>query len=933
MKKFIPLLFLLNLFSSLLYPNILTDEETAFLIRSLKIHGISEWELGFEKKWVSDSIFMLSAVKQLMDNPLKTPIYLENTKNKLEMLKEDLPTLLLFLNKNLDINITLHDIEKIEKKINVNISDTSFSTIIRIMKHSFEVGSSYLKQSIKKLSNNELDKLLMALPTLWGDENDTLTKLKGALHRELGLEVDTTAKVDIDTILELITKIDRKSLSLAYLSVIIGTKKIEELLSKLKSENLPVKKPYPYNNLTGNVYYYEETEWGMFIIGSEENNIYTDDCALIIDWGGNDIYCGKIGSGIGVISTPFSVVIDKAGNDIYKAQNKLGTLGAGILGCGIILDEMGDDSYQGNHYSIGAGILGLGAICDCKGDDTYFGGCFSIGAGNWGIGMVIDHQGSDSYRAYEFSQAFSSTWGYGLLADFEGNDLYYAGGKYLHTPLLPNDYRSLSQGFSIGFRPIAAGGISFLYDKSGQDNYNVGAFGQGASYLYSLGMLYDHSGNDFYNATEYAQGAGIHLAVGILIDNEGSDHYFSRLGPAQGEGHDLSVGILIDKKGDDSYLTSGGQGVGLTNSWGFLLDTQGDDFYGSKEKGIRQGSANWARGFSGVGVFLDLGGNDVYPNEEIFGDNQYWTQPVFGSGIDTGLYLPDKEEIIQEEPDTTLNKIEDIFKIAATWDVGNAKKKVRWAKEKLKQSPGEAIAYIFANKISTKDGLELRAIEDLAKTYPDSFKSPLFFTLYHQDRWARANAAYLLGKIKAQDALDSLYRAYKENRIRARTMISALEEIGDSAALRIILPHLKDTDEPTRIAAARALGKLKHPRAVPYLYQALSDKYFTVRIAAESALVAIGDPALKYLLTKKSNPKIIGILGVLGAKLDTLDKEKNRKEVLDIIIPYLKHPLPEIRLKALEALSQFSEVKPLLQEHSSLETDKFVLTKYRQLLK
>ena len=38
-----------------------------------------------------------------------------------------------------------------------------------------------------------------------------------------------------------------------------------------------------------------------------------------------------------------------------------------------------------------------------------------------------------------------------------GNDTYRTGGRYLHTPLLPNDFQSLSQGFSIGFRPRAGG--------------------------------------------------------------------------------------------------------------------------------------------------------------------------------------------------------------------------------------------------------------------------------------------------------------------------------------------------------------------------------------------------------------------------------------------------------------------------------------------
>ncbi|MEO0132204.1 MAG: HEAT repeat domain-containing protein [candidate division WOR-3 bacterium] len=910
-----------------MFSQFLTEKEKAYLIKSLDVHGITTEELGFEKKWVPDS-FLLNVVKDLMNDPLKAPCYLETTINQIEQHKDSVSGLVVLLNNNLDLKISPQDVREIKAKNKGNTSDTSIAEAVRLIKTTIQVGEYYLRRSIKNITPEELNKLVMMLPTLWIDEDDSLSKFKGVLHREFGREIDTGVKVEIETILQLVRKIDRKSLALACLTWVIGTERVLVIANELKHNNFPV-----FEADCGKVYYYEETPWGKLVIGSEENNRYEGDYTIVIDLGGNDSYRGRIGSGLGIFSQPFSLVIDCEGNDFYDTRDKLFSLGAGLLGCGIIVDQNGNDIYLGSHYSIATGLLGLGLVWDQNGDDLYTAGCFSLGAGNWGIGMLLDNQGSDTYRGYEFSQAFSSSWGYGLLADFEGNDLYYAGGRYLHTPLLPKDHRSLSQGFSIGFRPLAAGGISLLYDKAGQDNYNVGAFGQGSSYWYSLGMLYDKAGNDFYNATEYAQGAGIHLSVGILLDEEGSDHYFSRLGPAQGEGHDLSVGILIDKRGNDSYLTSGGQGVGLTNSVGIFLDAEGDDFYGSREAGIRQGSANWSRGFGGIGVFLDLGGNDIYPQEEIFSNNQYWTQTVFGSGIDTALQMPAEEEIIQEEPDTTISKIEEIFKMAALWEVGNARKKVKWAREKLKESPNEAIDYIFANKITTKDGLELRAIEDLAKSYPDSFKPRLYQALYHQDRWARANAAYLLGKIKVDDAQDSLYRAYREKRIRARTMISALEDIGDSSSFHIIYRFLSYPEEPTRIAAARALGKLKTPRAIPCLYRALDDKYFTVRIAAESALVALGDFTLRYLLNLRPNPKSIGILGVLGVNLDSLSYQETRTEIINRIIPYLKHPKAAIRLKAVEALGRFSEAKPTLEENLAQETDKFVISKYRQVLK
>ncbi|MBS4015555.1 MAG: HEAT repeat domain-containing protein [Candidatus Latescibacteria bacterium] len=923
---------------------------------ALAIQGITENELGFEKKWALDSVFRLKIVTDLMDDPLKTPDYLDHSVNYIDKHQSSISKQLLFLSQQLDINITDKDINKLNTELNHelkrydNKNALIFEQVENIFRASFTIGDKYLKQATKNLNQDQINQLLMLAPVLWGDQDDsTINILKGALHREFNVPVDTSIKIEIDSLLEMVQKLDRHALSLSGCAIALAVDRSLHLLADNKSEidayqQTMIKSTVP--EVKGFVYACDDTDWGKIVIGGEGDNIYEDNFALIIDLGGNDIYKGRTASGIGFLSAPFSICIDLAGDDLYDARDKSFNFGAGLFGAGFLIDLEGNDTYQASHNCLGTGYLGTGVLIDKDGDDYYTAGYFSQGAGIFGVGALMDINGDDTYRGAEYCQAFSSTWGYGLLADFGGNDLYYAGGKYLHKPLLPDDYRSLSQGFSIGFRPVASGGISLLYDRSGQDYYNGGVFAQGTSYWYALGMLYDGEGNDFYNATQYAQGAGIHLAIGILIDRAGDDHYFSRFGPAQGEGHDFSVGILIDKKGDDSYLTSGGQGIGLTNSFGLLIDNAGDDVYTTKQKNFGQGMANFSRGFGGIGIFLDLQGDDIYPRASIADNSSQWTQSVYGFGIDQLGTPRDIEAEIQEEPDTIKLKtatIEDIFKEATLWEVGSAKKRVKAGRAELLKRGQEAVDYIFDKKIFTKDGLELRAIEDLAKsltdsTYTDSLnkikiKQMLYQSLYHKDRWARANSAYLLGKIKVVAAIDSLILAFKENRIRARAMIGAFEDIEDSSVVPIIIPYLKDKDEPTRIASARALAKLKDPRAIPALYDALNDKFFTVRIAAETALVAIGDTTRKFLLTKTKDSNIIRVLAVLGARLDTLEKRTERDEIINIIIPYLSHKKPALRLKAVTALGQFEEAKPILQEKMVSETNEFVLTKYKEILK
>lgn len=57
---------------------------------------------------------------------------------------------------------------------------------------------------------------------------------------------------------------------------------------------------------------------------------------------------------------------------------------------------------------------------------------------------------------------------------------------------------------------------------------------------------------------------------------------------------------------------------------------------------------------------------------------------------------------------------------------------------------------------------------------------------------------------------------------------------------------MKDADRDVRWRAADALGEIGDPRAVDPLILTLNDSDWTVRRAAESALVDIGEPALSF---------------------------------------------------------------------------------------
>ncbi len=908
----------------------------------LSTYSVTPKELSFEKKWATDSTFLLKRVAQSLDDPLWLPFYLDSTVSFLsgvyselgELKKESLPPL-----KGLLFKIFYHLANEINY-LPFPIPDISY------------------KKAVTNLSEEELDYLLYHSPNLFSDEEaQSDDYLKGLLHKEFSRPIKfDTIKVPSDSFFEVVKKVQYNEIIAASASSL--KRFFDDLANSPFSPYLKEKerdfKKTEIPGIQGKVYYYTENEWGKVVIGSEEDNCYLDKFDLIIDLGGNDIYYSR-NSAIGFLSSHFSAIIDFEGNDLYQSERPF-SFGGSIFGTSLLIDLKGNDTYRAAEFSLGSSLFGLGILIDMEGDDQYLGKTFTQGSGFYGVGALLDLKGNDTYRADNFAQGFGSTFGYGCLADFSGEDVYYAGGKFYHAPLLAKDFRSFAQGFAMGFRPDAGGGIGLLYDKKGNDFYNGDVYTQGASYWYALGMLFDEEGQDKYSATEYAQGAGIHLASGILIDQEGDDCYYSRLGPAQGEGHDLSVGILIDKKGNDFYYTSGGQGIGLTNSFGLFLDSEGDDSYLTREKEFGQGWANLSRGFGGFGIFLDLQGSDIYPPNSKVKENSYFTQGFYGAGADLRGEKDEKKETETPVPESLDDKsIEEIFKGASEWEVGSARERVRKYRKELIKRDTIAIRYILEKKIDTKNSLELRAIEEVSCSLPEKIKPYLFKYLRDGRRYACLNVIYLLGKIKARDAVDSLILALKDKRNRPRWIISALGDIGkpdsvmtkEDTLLRrkivsVILTYTKDRYEPTRITATVALGKIKEESGISALIQNLSDPVFTIRQAAENSLVEIGEkaiePLISYLTAKKvgEGTGVVSALRSLGKIARSLKEEKEllKKQIRKEIIPFLSSPKTEIRLSAVEALANFPDeyTKHILKIRLEEETNPIVLDKLKAVL-
>lgn len=927
------------------------------IAEGLRIQGMKEPELGFYKQWAVDSFFRLKLIDRLLDNPLEVPEYVGRAARDVGA-REMLPAALVRYQWNeIDVRVTAQDSARVWREVLAQAQagpaeftrslPAGLSRALNLVLASFSVGDRYLKQAVKGLKPEELDILLGEAPDFYKDEDDTTEKsFSGILHREFGLEYDTSREVKSETILGYVRKLDRRALALSGLAVVEAAAEAQRLLAAEPVVFLQEGARDGVEGVDGRVWLAEETEWGTVIVGAEGDNSYRREACLIVELGGDDQYRNRAGGAVGFLNKPFSVCIDVSGNDRYESS-KLFSQGAALFGCGVLIDCAGDDDYRAGHYAQGGGILGTGLLVDADGRDRFEAGFFVQGAADYGVGALLDLKGNDSYRSFCYCQGFAGIWAYGLLWDSKGNDLYYAGGRYLHEPLLPREYRSFAQGFAIGSRPDASGGIGFLGDAQGNDFYNAEVFCQGTSYWYALGMLWDGGGYDHYTAAQYTQGAGIHLSIGALVDEEGNDSYFSRLGPSQGEGHDLSVGVLVDRKGDDGYYCSGGQGIGLTNSVGLFADCDGNDWFMCSDSLLSHGSSNAARGFGGMGFFIDLAGRDRYPQASGVGDRCFWTKGTYGSGLDFDRpasvidWEPDVDTTDIEE-DSVVAPVESLFKTASLWEVGNVVKKVRRARKQLLARGREGVEYALTKKIDTKDGLELRNMEFLVQAMPDTARPLLFAGLRDTRHLARNNSAYLVGKMgrAAMDCVDSLLLALKEKRITPRRAANSLGDIGDSLVVPRILYLLRDTFEVSRIVTAEACGKLKNPAAVPELIQTLSDRQFTVRSAAEMALVAIGAPSLEVILERLAGMKApalghaVRAAGEVAAKLDSADSAGLRPKTRAALLPLLGHKEAFVRLAVVDALGKVLEptVAEKLREAQAGETDLFVLTAYRAVL-
>lgn len=583
------------------------------LIHDYQLEGpYSELLRRYSENEKTDHGFRLNTFRYIHRDPLRFPDVAGHITSSIEysVMNKKLTDLVQHATKLMDESALLPPEESRPDKTSHAMTLKQYLTYTKAL---MSLSLKYRNRAFKNLSKDEMDFLMDHAPVFINHV----------------MKTDAVDGGDDDDLVKSNMKLISLAKKIDYTSLLISSAVLCELADKSHIDSLKVifadiepDKPITIQGIKGTLLHHEETPYGSIIIGGHGSNSYNCAAALIIDIGGDDLYKGSAGSAS--CNLPTSILIDLNGDDHYTATG-FSSIGSGSFGTGVVIDAEGDDIYTGSCFSQGAGFMGTGILADLCGNDTYEGIKYCQGVGFWGLGMLLDHKGDDHYFSGVYSQGVGGPKAVGLLYDAEGTDSYRALGIYPSSYGTSGIFKGASQGFGIGLRDHASGGIGMLIDEGGEDRFQAGNYSQGCGYYFGLGIL-KNSGvnNDIYIGSRYGQGASAHSAAGILIDDGGNDTYSGHIGALQSAAWDLGLAALIDKSGNDRYNAKHlffSQAAAAHNGFSMLIDSSGADIYDfPKEPKIQ---SNAYHGGSSFSFLIDSGGSiDLYNKDECLNNRE-----------------------------------------------------------------------------------------------------------------------------------------------------------------------------------------------------------------------------------------------------------------------------------------------------------------------
>ena len=144
---------------------------------------------------------------------------------------------------------------------------------------------------------------------------------------------------------------------------------------------------------------------------------------------------------------------------------------------------------------------------------------------------------------------------------------------------------------------------------------------------------------------------------------------------------------------------------------------------------------------------------------------------------------------------------------------------------------------------------------EIPKVLPDASWSTERLVEASKDKnmLTRSNAVMLLGKRSPSESLEPLIEALKDKEFVVKTnAMVAIAAFGRQVLDRMIVA-IGDANGDVRAGAAWVLGELKDQKAIEYLEKVAKDDYPLARVQAKASLMAMGRGPKKEV--KKEEPK------------------------------------------------------------------------------
>lgn len=181
--------------------------------------------------------------------------------------------------------------------------------------------------------------------------------------------------------------------------------------------------------------------------------------------------------------------------------------------------------------------------------------------------------------------------------------------------------------------------------------------------------------------------------------------------------------------------------------------------------------------------------------------------------------------------------------------------------------------------------------------------------LQNENPSLRKNAALILGKIRAYEAVPALGFALKDGNVEVRkACIEAFSFLKTSDSIKFLILALTDENASIRVSAALSLGLIGGEGVSEALSNLLSDSDDAVRVAVSKAFGMLADVHGVKLLLKLLSDKNGFVVTTTIESLSNIGGEEARSAVLHM----LSHSDKEVVRTAIQALDKFDNIENFL---------------------